>query len=130
MNLTAVCVRSDGWWAITIPELEHVYSQARRLDQVEKMVREAAALHTELDPASFTITVQPQLDQETEAFIQTAVDKKTAATQAATFASKASREAACRLMARGFTMRDIGMLLGVSYQRAQKLVSEGAAKAA
>ena len=28
-------VRSSDWWSITVPELSGVFSQAKRLDQVE-----------------------------------------------------------------------------------------------
>ena len=42
-------VRSGGWWAITVPELPGVFSQARRLDQVETMAREAIALMLDID---------------------------------------------------------------------------------
>ena len=37
-------VRSGRWWAITVPEIGRVFSQARRLDQVEDRAREALAL--------------------------------------------------------------------------------------
>ena len=42
-------VRSGGWWAITVPELPGVFSQARRFDQVEAMAREAIALMLDID---------------------------------------------------------------------------------
>ncbi|SBT51113.1 type II toxin-antitoxin system HicB family antitoxin [Micromonospora auratinigra] len=58
MTYTASCVRSDGWWAISVPEVEGVFSQARRLDQVEAMAREAIALMLDVDPQSFDITVR------------------------------------------------------------------------
>lgn len=44
-------VRSGGWWAITVPELPGVFSQARRLDQVEPMAREAIAFLLDVDAA-------------------------------------------------------------------------------
>lgn len=37
---TAVCQRSQGWWAIRFPEVPGAFSQARRLGQVERMVRD------------------------------------------------------------------------------------------
>ncbi len=42
-------VRSGSWWAITVPELPGVFSQARRLDQVEAMAREAIAMMLDVD---------------------------------------------------------------------------------
>ncbi|SCE80118.1 Uncharacterised protein family (UPF0150) [Micromonospora mirobrigensis] len=60
MKYTAKCVRSGDWWAITVPEIKGVFSQARRLDQVEAMTREAIALMLDVDPHSFDIDVQPE----------------------------------------------------------------------
>jgi len=42
-------VRSGNWWSITVPELPGVFSQARRLDQVEAMAREAIAMMLDVD---------------------------------------------------------------------------------
>ena len=42
-------VRSGSWWAITVPELPGVFSQAKRLDQVETMAREAVSMMLEVD---------------------------------------------------------------------------------
>ena len=42
-------VRSGNWWSITVPELPGVFSQVKRLDQVEAMAREAIAMMLEVD---------------------------------------------------------------------------------
>ena len=42
-------VRSGNWWSITVPELPGVFAQARRLDQVETMAREAIAMMLDID---------------------------------------------------------------------------------
>ncbi|MGN9774624.1 hypothetical protein ACTMS0_02395 [Micromonospora sp. H33] len=47
-----------------MPEIKGLFSQARRLDQVEEMAREAVALMLDIDPNSFDIDVQPDLPQE------------------------------------------------------------------
>lgn len=44
-------VRSGEWWAITVPSLRGVFSQARHLDEVPAAAREAIALMLEVDPA-------------------------------------------------------------------------------
>lgn len=36
--------RSDGWWAVSVPDVPGLFTQARRLDQVEGLVREASEL--------------------------------------------------------------------------------------
>ena len=44
-------VRSSDWWAITVPALRGVFSQARNLDEVPEVAREAIALMLDVDPA-------------------------------------------------------------------------------
>lgn len=44
-------VQSGEWWAITVPSLRGVFSQARHLDEVSSAAREAIALMLDVDPA-------------------------------------------------------------------------------
>lgn len=55
---TAVCRRSGRWWAVSIRELTGVHTQARRLDQVVEMARDAIALMLDIDPAEITVQVE------------------------------------------------------------------------
>lgn len=42
VNTTAICRRANGWWAVEVPGIPGLFTQVRRLDQVETMVRDAA----------------------------------------------------------------------------------------
>ena len=44
-------VQSGEWWAITVPSLRSVFSQARHLDDAPAAAREAIALMLDVDPA-------------------------------------------------------------------------------
>ena len=44
-------VRHGEWWAITVPSLRGVFSQARHLDEVPAAAREAIAMMLNIDPA-------------------------------------------------------------------------------
>ncbi len=44
-------VRSGEWWAIAVPSLRGVFSQARHLDEVSAAAREATAMMLDVDPA-------------------------------------------------------------------------------
>lgn len=57
MKLTAKVERSGGWWAVEVPEVPGLYTQAERLDQVEAVVRDAAAVLTGQAEESFDVTV-------------------------------------------------------------------------
>jgi predicted RNase H-like HicB family nuclease len=120
---SAKAIRSGDWWAITIPELKGVHSQARRLDQAEAMAREAVSLFLDVPSDSFEVTVVPVLP----AAVQADVDKARAVRgeaeerqrEAATATARAARE-----LVKGtkLTVREAGQILGVSHQRIAQLL--------
>lgn len=113
----AVAERDGSWWAIRVPELRGVYSQARRLADVEAMARDAIALLNEVAPDSFDITVVPILDDEATRLVEQARADRVDAERAARRASEQLRAAVDRLVSAGLTVRDIAHLLGLSHQR-------------
>ena len=120
---TAHATRSDGWWAVTVPDVDGLITQCRRLDQIEDMVRDALELFPDVDddPANAVVTV---VVTGTPHDIATrARELNTAAKSAQDAASAAMSTAAHELAAEGLPYRDIGHLLGVSFQRAQKLAT-------
>lgn len=120
---TARATRSGNWWAIQIEELDTVFSQARRLEQVEAMARDAIALVLDVDPASFAVTVVPELPAKVQAIIDEVRAGREAADLACEVASMKAREAARILHEEGMPQRDVGRVLGVPHQRAHQLVS-------
>jgi len=53
--------RSGRWWAIAVPDLPGIFSQARRLADVEPMARDAIAAVLDVAPRSFGIVIRPVL---------------------------------------------------------------------
>jgi hypothetical protein len=121
MNYTARCRREGRWWVVEVPELGHT-TQARRLDKVEEMARSLVQMFTDVDPSSATVTVDVAfVDDDTRIEVELARDSRTRAAAAQREATERLSQAARRLSAQGFSVRDIGSLLGLSYQRAQQL---------
>jgi predicted RNase H-like HicB family nuclease len=60
MEYAVEAVRVGKWWAISVPDLPGVLSQARRRDEVERMARDAIALYLDVPPTSFRVTVRPR----------------------------------------------------------------------
>lgn len=58
---TAVAERSEGWWAVHVPEVAGARTQARRLEQIEPMAREVIALLLDTDEDSFALEVDVRL---------------------------------------------------------------------
>ena len=116
-------VRSGHWWAIEVPELRGVFSQARRLDQVESMAREVIALMLEVPQDSFDVVVEPDLSSigAVREAIEAALHERERANAAQDAASTAMRHAVSEVRASGYTSRDAGLLLGVSNQRISQI---------
>ena len=123
---TVIAERSNGWWAITVPELRGVFSQARRLERVEYMARDAIALLLDVPPDSFDVVVREELDPEVERVVADAIEARSEAEARQRAAASKSREAVQTLDRLGLPQRDIGRLLHLSHQRvAQLLASSG-----
>jgi hypothetical protein len=86
------------------------------------MVRSLVQMFTDLDPASATVTVDVVfVDDQTRVEVELARDSRAHAVAAQLEATERLTQAARRLSAQGYSVRDIGALLGLSYQRAQQL---------
>ena len=121
---TARAERDEGgWWVVTVPELDGVFTQSRRLDRVEDLARDAIALWLEVPSTSFNVEVEaavPELDEQ----IAEVGYLRREAERLREEAGAGSRALARELSARGLTVRDIGQVLGISYQRAAQLLDE------
>lgn len=66
MKVTALATRSGHWWAIEVPEVEGVFTQTRRLEQVPAMVADAVPTMLDVPAGSVEVTVQASLGPELE----------------------------------------------------------------
>lgn len=119
---TAVAEPSGTWWAITVAELPGVFSQAKRLNRVEAMARDAIAAYLDVPTGSFEIVVREVLDGPTARAIGEAIASREAAVASQRVATAKSRAAALALRRQGLPQRDIGRLLKVSHQRVAQLL--------
>ncbi len=120
---TARCVRSGGWWAIAVPELKGVQSQARRLDQAEAMAREAIGLFLNVPANSVEVRIEPVLPPELQADVERARSVRGQADELQREAATATARAARQLVkGANLTVREAGQILGVSHQRVAQLL--------
>lgn len=123
---TVEVVRSGGWWAVTVPALPGVFTQARRLDQVENMAIGAIAMFLGVDPVEVgEVTVRVTPPASAARLIDEMERAGGVARSAAAAASAARRQAARMLRDEGLPIRDVGTLLGVSHQRVSQILDEG-----
>jgi predicted RNase H-like HicB family nuclease len=123
-RFTVIAQRADAWWSIRVKELPGVFSQARRLDGIESMARDAIALFLDVDPNTFDITVARTLDLAIEQLVTEALQARATAAEGQRVASARSRQAARALAHLGLPQRDIGQLLELSHQRVAQLLVE------
>lgn len=116
-----VLVQPDGrYWYVQVPAIERS-TQAKGLDDIEPMAKDLITVMNDDDNPELKVTfVLPKQAKQhvTEMFRQREIAKKANAQAAAE-----SRLAARALRNEGLTYRQIGALLGVSYQRAFQLVN-------
>jgi DNA-binding NarL/FixJ family response regulator len=126
MDVTAVCVRSGDWWAVTVPEVDGGFTQARRLDQVPEMVADLVHLATGTPAEEVQVRVQPHLEDEAMLSLwEEAALTQEAARQRQEEAARQARRAVTELRAQGLSVRDVAALLHVSPQRVSQLAGAG-----
>jgi predicted RNase H-like HicB family nuclease len=123
--------RSGKWWALSVPQLPGAFSQVRRLDQAESMARDLIATFLDVAPASFDITVDAKLDEDTRATVDNVLDLRSRIEAEERVLADMTRKVAQKLVAdEGMTVRDVGRVLHVSYQRIAQIVPQAASRSA
>ena len=75
--------RSSNWWSIDVPEVDGLFTQAKRLDQIAKMVADAGELLTDVPAAEFEVTLDYDFGDPAALREAEAVKERTAAAQRA-----------------------------------------------
>ncbi len=120
--------RSGDWWAVEITEGLPAdtlgVTQVRRLTNAEQAARDVIA--DLLDVGADTIDVDLQLDIPVAVKkAQLQLERLEADLETARQAQKrARRELAAAAIDEGLTMREAGLLLGVSHQRVKQLIDD------
>ncbi|MDR0283969.1 MAG: XRE family transcriptional regulator [Propionibacteriaceae bacterium] len=123
MELTALSHRCDGWWAVAVPEVEGLFTQARRLDQVADMVKDAASLLLDQPESDFTVTVVPQLPTAEQRRVAQVKAAKVRLAEAEAETARASRAIVATLRDQGLTVRDVATILNVTPARVSQLAA-------
>lgn len=112
--------RSGKWWALEVPEVKGVYSQARSLSEARAMAREAIALMLEIADDSFEIALvlTPWAD-EIRSLNALRADHEDLIKRADAIRD----ELLASFKASGVSTRDAGVALGLSHQRINQLQS-------
>lgn len=126
-----VVTREGDYWLAGVPALQGAHTFARSLESLDRFAREVIILAAGLpDDAAGTLELEwelhtgdPGLDGELDALRR---ERQQADAQRRRLEERTAQYAA-RLGSRGFSVRDIGALLGVSRARAHQLVTRESA---
>jgi predicted RNase H-like HicB family nuclease len=110
------------YWFVEVPEINHA-TQGRTLAEVPLMARELISLMTGRPMDEVAVDVEWVLPESVTEHLQRVEKLRHQSAEANTAAARESRAAARELRNAGLGLKDIGALLGVSYQRAHQLVS-------
>jgi predicted XRE-type DNA-binding protein len=123
----ATAHRNDGWWALEVTGdgLPHpVYTQVRRLDQAEAMVRDLLALHFGIGVNDVgQVEIVPVLDAALAEEVSQTRRAREQAERLRADATTQTRQVALHLKAQGLAQRDISVLLGISHQAVSQLLA-------
>lgn len=122
LQIMAHAKRDDGWWRVTIPEIEGIITQTRRLDQIPTAVIKVLQNHPDFKGRD--LDVQVRLDKERQAAVDEVLRLRDRADKTRQEASSAVKALVQQLAHEGLSYRDIGTLLQVSYQYVQTLAKK------
>ena len=117
----ALARRVGNSWAIQVANVGP--TQARRLGEIEEMARDLVACMTNVDVHTVGVDVTIELPDGVRHSLEHAHRARAAEEQCRAEANSNFRAAAQQLRESGLTVREIGMLLGVSHQRAHQLLT-------
>lgn len=123
-SYTATAHRRDRYWFVQCDQVPGATSTVTRLDQAVEHQREAIAFVAGVAEDTVEVTVRPDLDPELAAELTDAADLVEHARRDEEQARAKRHRVARSLADAGLTVRDVGTVMGVSYQRAHQLISQ------
>lgn len=119
---TAHATRDGRFWLVHVPEVER-YTQARSVDEIETMARDLVVVMTGADPADVTVDVTVELPESVRDKLDRVEQARSTELTARAEAAAELRSAALELKRTGMSVRELGRVLHVSYQRASQLTA-------
>lgn len=123
MNYTSIARRDGRLWFVQNEQFPGAISQPHRLDQAVEHQREAIAFVAGVPIDSVDVSVRVSIDDHIDAQLAEAEQLRSEAAEKQARATALRSGVAQALDRRGFTVRDIGVVLGISHQRAHQLLT-------
>lgn len=122
-TVEAVAIKDGKWWEISIPELDQV-TAAKKLSEVQEYAESLATAILDVPEGSVAVNVTYGLPAAVASEWEQAREEKTRAQELTKSAAEHSRSVVRGLHSKGYTVRDIEKVLGISFQRASQLLKD------
>jgi DNA-directed RNA polymerase sigma subunit (sigma70/sigma32) len=122
LEIKAVCEKAGDGWAIDIPDLDNLHTNVKRLDKAVDNIKLLAKERFGVEICDVVVKIEAKMPSLVRDLEQ-AQAKMREANRLQEEASAAIRAVVGHMRNEGLTMRDIGVLLGVSPQRVAQLAS-------
>ena len=116
----ATVERSGEWWAVSVDGVPFAHTQTRRLDQVVTVVRELL-IDLEVERHADGVQVEVAMAGSVQPLVEAVRASRLAAANAEASAARDTARAVLRMRDDGYSLRDIAVLLAISYQRVQQI---------
>lgn len=121
MEIKAECERKSNTWRVRVPELDNLLISSKRLDQATEQIKDLVMESQGIERCDIVVKVETTLPG-IMCDLEQAQQKMKDAHRLQEESSKEIRDVVARLRLEGLSMRDVGVLIGVSAQRVAQLV--------
>ncbi len=119
IDIEVHATRCDGWWAVSCSGIPGLFTQVRRLDQIEDMVRDAAHM---MGVEVASVQVVPELDEDARMMLDELEATRREVEERQNALSSLTRNLVGMFKNEGLTLRDIASIVGLSPQRVSVLL--------
>lgn len=125
MYIEATAERDGDFWFVQARQVPGAFAQVRRLDQAEEAIREVLDMYLATEDVSdWQIEINPVVTGRPRRLVDVARWLRETSSEAESLAQAATAVAAHYLVSEGVSQRDIGQLLGLSFQRVSQLLAK------
>jgi hypothetical protein len=121
-TLQATAYKDGKWWMVSIPEIDAL-SKCKTIDQVPNQAADLAAIVLDVPKEKVAVSVTYKMPEEAAAVNESWHEAQRQLAAAREDVDAKLAELARTLKGNGYTLKDIGVLTGYTFQRISQILS-------